>query len=63
MNLYVWTDFCPDYTGGLAFAIADGIEEAQKLVTEDYGMNVYEWGELHVFPLTHPIAFAVPGGG
>ena len=30
--LFVWDKFCPDYTGGLAFAIAETLEKAQYLI-------------------------------
>jgi hypothetical protein len=32
MKLFVWTQFMPDYTDGLAFAIADDEESARQLV-------------------------------
>ena len=32
LKLFVWTEFSPDYTSGLAFAIAKDEPEARKLV-------------------------------
>ena len=63
LKLFVWTDFCPDYTSGLAFAIAKDEKEARKMITEARGFTIYSWGELHTFPLHKKIAFAVSGGG
>jgi hypothetical protein len=63
MRLFVWEGFCPDYTDGLAFAIAESIEQAQKLVTEAKGYEPYDWGTLREFPVTEPRAFYVSGGG
>ncbi len=63
MKLYVWTGFCPDYTDGLAVAVAESIEQAQRLVTENKGYEPFEWGVLQVFELTEPRAFCVSGGG
>lgn len=62
MKLYVWTDFCPDYTSGLAFAIADSVEEAQKMIVDQRGFDVYEWGTLTVHDLNVKIAACVSGG-
>ena len=30
--LFVWDKFCSDYTDGLAFAIAETLEQAQRLI-------------------------------
>jgi hypothetical protein len=63
MKLYVWTGFCPDYTDGLAVAVAESIEQAQQLVTAEKGYEPFEWGSLQVFELTEPRAFCISGGG
>jgi hypothetical protein len=63
MKLYVWTGFCPDYTDGLAVAVAETIEQAQQLVTAEKGYEPFEWGVLQVFELTEPRAFCISGGG
>jgi hypothetical protein len=62
LKLFVWTDFSPDYTSGLAFAIAKDEIEAKKLVEEHRGFEVYEWGELSIYPIKK-IARCVSGGG
>lgn len=63
LKLYVWTGFSPDYTDGLAFAIASSEADAKKMVTNKFGLWPTEAGTLQVFPLTRRIAFAVSGGG
>jgi hypothetical protein len=63
MRLFVWEGFCPDYTDGLAFAVAETVEQAQELVTKAKGYDPFEWGTLKELDLSSPIAFAVSGGG
>lgn len=63
LRLYVWEDFSPDYTSGLAFAIAESEAKARKLIEKRRGYTVYEWGTLRVYPLTKRIARCVSGGG
>lgn len=63
MKLFVWTGFCPDYTGGLAFAIAETHEQARQLVIVAKGYEPDDWGKLSVHPVDSPIAFAIAGGG
>ena len=63
MKLFVWTTFSPDYTGGLAFAIAENVAQAMALVIERHGRNPIEWGTLEILPLETPVARAVSGGG
>jgi len=63
LALYVWTGFSPDYTDGLAFAIAHNEGEARRLVVEAMGFDTSTWGTLEVLPLDQPTAFAVSGGG
>jgi hypothetical protein len=62
MKLFIWTDFCPDYTSGLAFAIAKDETEARALIEKERGFAVYEWGTLEVRPLTRKVARCVSGG-
>lgn len=63
LKLFVWTHFSPDYTSGLAFAIAEDVEQAKKKVRKAYHCNPRDWGTLTVRPLTKRCAFAVGGGG
>jgi hypothetical protein len=60
--LYVWEGFSHDYTDGLAFAIAESVEEAMKQIEEFQGYEVYTWGKLSTHPLNEKIARCVSGG-
>lgn len=62
LKLFVWTDFCPDYTGGLAVAIAEDETDARKLIKKDRGYEVYQWGDLKIYPLTKRMTESVSGG-
>lgn len=67
LRLYVWDDFMPDYTGGLAFAIATSETDAKKQIEIKWGyidttMPDHLWGACKSFPLTEPITFSVAGG-
>lgn len=63
LKLFVWTNFNPDYRGGLAFAVAKDETQARKLVIKaNTGMEPYHWGDLNIYPLSKPIAGAVNGG-
>lgn len=62
LRLYVWRGFCPDYTDGLAFAIAENETQARELVEKANGMRVWTWGNLTVYDVA-PIAECVCGGG
>ena len=64
-KLFVWKGFSPDYTDGLAFAVADNEEEARELVIEDIGWSPTEWGTLTVYDDLNEFSygFAVSGGG
>ena len=63
MKLYVWTNFSPDYTGGLAFALAKTERTARKLVIEEKGCEPYCWGSLCVHDVTSEMARCASGGG
>ena len=39
LKLYVWGEFCPDYTEGLAFAIAESLDEAKEMLKKDFGFE------------------------
>ena len=62
LKLFVWTDFCPDYTSGLAVAIAYTEEEARVLVEKEYGIHPSDWGTLTIHPLNKTFAACVSGG-
>lgn len=61
LKLFVWTDFAPDYSGGLAVAIAEDETEARALVLKEHSYEPYNWGKLRVWPIKKA-AFTVSGG-
>ena len=63
LKLFVWTDYSPDYTPGLAFAIAKDEADARNQIKEKRGFQVYTWGNLKIYPLNRRHAEAVSGGG
>lgn len=60
LKVFVWPYFAPDYTDGLAFAIAETVEEAQKMIGDEYG-TPSTWGGVKEFPIGK-MAWAVWGG-
>lgn len=64
LRVYVWKGFAPDYTGGLAVAIAYSEAQAIKLVIKEHGYEPRpgEWGDLEVLELS-PMAHTASGGG
>lgn len=62
LRLFVWTGFSPDYTSGLAFAIAEDETEARELVKKNNGYSPYSWGILEILPLNKKTVFSVSGG-
>lgn len=62
LKLFVWINFCPDYTSGLAFAIAKDETDARKQIEKKYGWEPYEWGTLTIKPLSRRYAECVAGG-
>lgn len=63
LKLYIWTDFSPDYSGGLAIAIAESEAKAQALIEKERGFDVNDWGKLEVRPINRRVARCVSGGG
>lgn len=63
LKLFVWTGFSPDYTDGLAFAVASDESEAKVMIEKDRGFGIYIWGNLHIYDLDTPVAYSVSGGG
>jgi len=65
VNLYIWDNFCSDFSSGLAMAVAHNKTEAIKLVNELPTCLLYpadDWGDCDIYPLGDPIAFATRGG-
>ena len=64
MQLYVWDQFAPDYSDGLAFAIAESLSDAQVLVAGDdpFQIPVSDWGPVTIHDLDKPFFKSVTGG-
>lgn len=63
MKLFIWTNYRPDWSGGLAFAIAEDQEQAQAMIVEQCdGIPPHDWGYLEVRELNQPVARQVSGG-
>ena len=62
LRLYVWPECAPDYTHGLAFAIATSEDEAVEMITQRMGWDPEEWGPLEMHPVDSPIGFGESGG-
>lgn len=63
LKLFVWTDFSPDYSGGLAFAIAKDENDAREQIEKKTGYSPMDWGTLTVHRTDRRTAFSVSGGG
>lgn len=63
LKLFVWTGFSPDWTDGLAFAIAHDEAEARKMIIKAKGWTPSGWGELHIHRLDQRCTYNVSGGG
>lgn len=62
LRLYIWTDFCPDKTAGMAMAIAETVEEAKTSVKKAHGpLPVWDWGTLTIHDI-EPYATCIDGG-
>ena len=67
LKLFVWYNVRPDYTSGIAFALAHTVEQARKQIkkhSEDWEWNSYK-GEIADAPTvyTRPFGFWMSGGG
>ena len=62
LQLFIFQNFSPDHSGGLAFAIAKDEADARKLIEEDRGYEAYDWGTATSHPITRRIARSVSGG-
>ena len=63
LKLYIWDDFYPYDTSGMAVAIASSLEEAKALVEENHGWpyKLKNWGDYYTVPLTEPFAVSFMG--
>ncbi|NOR58452.1 MAG: hypothetical protein GQ474_08015 [Sulfurimonas sp.] len=62
LKLFIWTNFSPDWSGGLAFALAATEQEARSLIIEDHGYNPSDWGHLEIRRTDWRVARSVSGG-
>ena len=62
LKLFVWSDFCPDYSGGLAVVIAHDETEARKRIVSKIGFTPSDWGTLEILRLDRRMVAAVTGG-
>lgn len=60
LKLYVWEEYAPDWSDGLAFAIAESEEKAIELLTAIDGF-LGDCGPVAVYDISE-IAFRQPGG-
>ena len=51
MNVYIWRQFAPDYSNGLAVAIAADEAKAQSLVIDQMQYSPSDWGPVEVYSL------------
>ncbi len=63
LKLFIWTGFCPDYSDGLAFAIAKDETDARKQIEKELEYPPHNWGQLEIRPLTRRVARCVAGAG
>ena len=62
LKLFIWTEFEPDYAGGLAFALAPDEIIAKKMIQRQRGYPVCEWGNLEIRRTDVKVARSVDGG-
>ena len=63
LKLYVWKGYCPDYMGGMAFALAYSKAEAKAAIVKVRGREPHEWGTLRVHRVEAGRAEEIAGGG
>ena len=63
-RIYVWREFLPDWSNGLAVACATSLEEAIAKVEAaiEFKHDVQSWGPVEIYSIREPMAFAIAGG-
>jgi len=62
IRLHIWTDFCPDKTGGMAVALAETVDEAKRLIQAKHSpLPVWDWGTLTIHDIKQ-YATCIDGG-
>ena len=65
LRLYIWTEFCPDWSDGIAFAVAESENEARAMIIKNLGFdpaNSEGWGNLRIVKTNVKLAYAICGG-
>jgi len=64
LKLYVWEDVLTDYTSGIAFALAESVEQAREVIQQK-GLPEFRMQELDSGPviIDQPEGFYLYGGG
>lgn len=62
LKLYVWEKFSPDYSDGLAFAIAENLEEAQEMIMSQMKFRIVDFGPVNSYPIDEKICKYCLGG-
>ena len=62
LKLYVWTEFCPSISSGMAIAVSHSKEHAMKIIVEELGFTPWQWGDLEIYPVNYFMCSAVTGG-
>ena len=67
LKLYVWEKYCPIYLDGVAFALAENLEDAKKMLSEqtdgiEHIGGLHCAGEVSEYEIA-PICFECVGGG
>ena len=63
LRVYVWPWWAPDWTNGLAFAVACSENEAREMIIKENTFDPPTWGPCQVFDIVEKPAFCVYGGG
>lgn len=61
LKLFVWPEFSPDYTDGLAFAIAETEKDAKDMIADQNGCLPNDLGPVEIRDI-EPCAYFVYGG-
>lgn len=61
LTLYVWPRFAPDYKDGIAFALAETLDEAKQMVKSENDWST-DWGEVSEYSVHQKIVFTRTGG-
>lgn len=64
MKLYIWDDVLADYSGGIAFVMANSVEEAIELLKKSFNETYFDENNKTQFDwVTEPKVYDVPTAG